>query len=124
MNQTDSPHSPNPVGIAWRSVDEIIMPVHLDDSGVIHVWLQANLEPLHLPVDLIHRIVKSIREILGRAVTKEMGVKHIHLIIFVPTNYDAKVGSWGFFRIERNEAGVDDTLHSHAVEFYLYPEGS
>ena len=122
VNQTDPSHSTNPAGALWQSVGEIMLPIHLNDGGTVHVSLQQMLAPLQLPADLIHRIAKSIQDILERPAIKEIG-GHAHLFIFVPTKYKARVGSWGFFCIERDEAEGGNARYTRAVNLYLYPEG-
>lgn len=101
---------------------EITLPVDLDGRESIYSPLQEKLVPLHLPVDLIPKITKSIHESMQRAVMKEAGLEHIHLFIHVPADYNTRDGSWGFFRIERMDAEGAHASHSHAVDLYLYPE--
>lgn len=98
------------------------MPVNLDGSITTRSLLGEKLDPLQLPMELMDRIVKSIQEVLARAVIAETGSEHIHLFIFVPVNYSTMGRTWGFFRIERINAGDNNASPSHAVDLYLYPE--
>jgi hypothetical protein len=120
MKQTDPPHES--ARSAWQSIGEILLPVDSDGREAIHPSLQECLAPLHLPTDFIHRVAKSLDEILQRAVTKQTGLEHIHLFLYLPANYSAQMGSWGFFRIERIHAGGAQGARNHAVDLYLYPE--
>jgi hypothetical protein len=121
MNHTipSHPQKDKPV---WQNIGEMMLPVSTDDSDAILSLLERKLEPLQVPVELIHRIVKSIQEVSGRVGTGSVEREHIHLFLFVPANYRIMRGTWGFFRIERINAGDDNTSPSHAVDLYLYPE--
>jgi hypothetical protein len=99
------------------------LPIGPDGGDAIRSLLEETLDPLQLPVELIRRVVKSIQEVTGRAVAGGLLMEHIHLFIFVPTNYRSMRGMWGFFRIERINAGDDNSPPNHAVDLYLYPEG-
>jgi hypothetical protein len=121
MNQT-TPSQPHGAAPTWQNIGEMSLPVSTDDGDAILSLLAGKLELLQLPVELIHRIVKSIQEVSMRAEMGGMRMEHIHLFIFVPANYKIVRGTWGFFRIERMNAGDDNTSPSHAVDLYLYPE--
>jgi hypothetical protein len=121
MNQTIPSH-PQRAKPAWQNIGELMLSVGPDDSNAIPSLLQEKLEPLGLPMELIDRIVKSIREVAERAVMGGVRLEHIHLFIFVPANYRVMGGTWGFFRIERINAEDDNTSPGHAVDLYLYPE--
>jgi hypothetical protein len=107
---------------AWQNIGEIVLPVGLADNGAILSLLKEKLDPLSLPTELLHKIVKSIKEVPGRAVAAGIRFEHIHLFIFIPTNYNTAAGTWGFFRIERIDSEDDNTSSGHAVDLYLYPE--
>jgi hypothetical protein len=121
MNKTTPSHL-HGTAPTWQNIGEMKLPVSTDESDAILSLLEGKLEPLQLPVELIHRIVKSIQEVSMRAEMGGMRIERIHLFLFVPANYRIMRGTWGFFRIERINAGDDITSPSHAVDLYLYPE--
>lgn len=121
MNQTIPSHPQRGTPL-WQNIGEMMLPVSTDDSDAMLSLLEGELEPLQLPVELIHRIVKSIQEVPGRAGMGGIEREHIHLFLFVPTNFRIMRGTWGFFRIERINDGDGSTSTSHAVDLYLYPE--
>jgi hypothetical protein len=119
MNQTNPSRKTTSV---WQNIEEIMLPVSSNDSDAILSLLEEMLGPLQLPVGLIDRIVKSVQEVAGRAMMGGLRMERIYLSVFVPANYGILRGTWGFFRIERINAGDDNNSPSYAVDLYLYPE--
>jgi hypothetical protein len=122
MNQTHTSQIPR-AAPAWQNIGEIRLPVSPDNGDAIPALLEEKLAALHLSLELMHRIVKSIQEVSMRLEMREKGMEHVRLFLFVPAHYSPMTGTWGFFRIERTTAEDDSSSPSHTVDLYLYPEG-
>lgn len=113
------PRIPRGSGADWKVLGELEVSLGADADAALRDWLAEILRPLDLPADFQNKVLNSAREAAARLTREEtLTFDHIHLLILVPTERASKRGTWGFFRIEKIEAGGD-----HAIEFYLYVEG-
>ncbi len=107
----------------WQRICDIPVSTGDDNMSLIRMELEAKLEPLHLPLELMDRLMHSTQEIMQHAALPEAGSPSVHMFIYVTQDHRSKAGPWGFFRIERINRTDDNLPRDHAVEFYLYPEG-
>ncbi len=111
---------------AWHMLGELVLPIVKSTDQAVHTWLVEVLMPLNLSSEFMGRVLGSAQESVGNTINpnSESALSHIHISILVPRGHIPSRKSWGFFHIERIEAGVDssDEIH-HAIEFYLYVEG-
>jgi len=93
------------------------------DDALI-TWLTEILSPLDLHVDFLNRILFSARDAFARDMQLEIGMKFEQstLQVYVPLISSAFSGTWGFFRIEKNENTAADIRPGHVIAFYLYLE--
>lgn len=111
----------------WQFLGELELPAaeaNLDET--IHTWLTRLFDPLALHGDFLKRIIKSAQDAAGRVFQSESAGKydHIHLVIYGPRDQGSKLGTWGFFRVEKVEnAAEEPSTVAHSIEFYLYREG-
>jgi hypothetical protein len=116
----------NNPGVGWQILGEMELPLGTSMADALHAWLKEILHPLNLQAELINKIITSAQDAVARAVHAGFMHKfeHIHLMVFVPSEQQAKERTWGFFRLEKIEAAKEgQTDGDHAVELYLYGEG-
>ena len=103
----------------WNMLGEIELPAGSNANMSIGSWLTELLAPLSLNEHVLHKVLRSAEEYVGRALAQKVyrGFDHIHLSIFAPHEPTSTANTWGFFRIEK----IDGT--DHTVEFYMYVEG-
>ena len=112
---------------AWEVLGALELPIGASVEDIIHGWLTDILQPLHLQVEQLGKVIVSAQDAVVRAVQAANldQFEHIHLIVFVPSKRDAKTQAWGFFRLEKIEDLKDQsTVRDHTVAFYLYGEGA
>lgn len=111
---------------AWHMLGELVLPIVKSTDQAVHTWLVEVLMPLNLSSEFMGRVLGSAQESVGNTINpnSESAISHIHISILVPRGHIPSRKSWGFFHIEKIEAGVDssDEIH-HAIEFFLYVEG-
>jgi len=110
----------------WQILGELELSVGASLEEALYAWLIEILRSLHFQPELINKIILSAQDAIARAVHAETmdKFKHIHLVVFVPSELEEKEPAWGFFRLEKIEDSKDEqTGGDHAVEFYLYGEG-
>lgn len=105
---------------------KLVLPITKSTDEAVYTWLAEVLMPLKLPADFLGMVLGSAQESVGNTIhpNPDDTLSHIHISILVPRGHIPSGKSWGFFHIERIEAGVDssDEIH-HAIDFYLYVEG-
>jgi hypothetical protein len=110
----------------WQFLGELVLPVGADPDDTIRAWLTELFDPLALHGGFLNRILVSAQEAAARAFQGEAAMKcdHVHLVIFGPRDPGPKLGTWGFFRVEKIENTADaSSTAAHSIEFYLYMEG-
>lgn len=110
----------------WQLLGEIELTVNPDTDRTVGKWLTVILSALNPHADFINKVLRSAEEAAARAMQSGavMKYQHTHLLIYVPTDRPAGRQTWGFFRIEKMAAQVEDqTRLDHDIEFYLYLEG-
>jgi hypothetical protein len=123
VNHTDTSPSQGP-GTSWQILGELTLPAGSNAGESIHAWLTEILNPLHLPMGMMEKILRSAQETAGRIAQPEAKLEHIHFLVFAPVHHTSKGQTWGFFRIEKIEQANPFTdAPDHAIEFYLYLEG-
>ncbi len=122
MNQNNPSRFPSSYP-AWQAAGQVLLPANPGERMEARSRLVEKLDPLQLPEEFVHRIETSVRQILERVDTREPRFDHVRLFIFVPVDYKANRGSWGFFRIERIDSSDAGRFRGHAVDLYLYPDG-
>jgi len=123
VNTDNNTHN---LSAGWQSLGELELPVGASIEDALHAWLTEILQSLHFQPELINKIILSAQDAVERADHAETmdKFKHIHLVVFVPSEREEKEQAWGFFRLEKIEDSKDEqTGGDHAVEFYLYGEG-
>jgi len=116
----------NNSGAGWQILGELELPVGASVEDTLNSWLTKILQPLHFQPELLNKIIVSAQDAVARSVHAEIMDKfvHIHLVVFVLSERDAKEKAWGFFHLEKIEDPKDEQAGGdHAVEFYLYGEG-
>lgn len=109
----------------WQIVGELELPFGVDAHSMISAWLLEVLAPLHLDVGFLNKVLRSAEDAAARAMRTEtvMKYQHTHLLIHIPVSRPASLQTWGFFRIDKVEPGVDNAnFRDHSIEFYLYLE--
>lgn len=122
MNTYNTTHNPS---AGWQILGELELPVGASVEDALYAWLTEILHSLCLQAELLNKIIASAQDAVARAVHAEImyKFKHIHLVVLVPSEREAKEQAWGFFRLEKIEdAKEEQTGGDHAVEFYLYGE--
>jgi hypothetical protein len=108
----------------WQFLGQIELSADLN-ADTIHTWLVELLTPLNLHSGLVNQLLNSAQDAAIRALHSNTGMsfEHIHLSVFVPSEFTALGRIWGFFRIEKIDGteSIEDRPN-HAVEFYLYQE--
>ncbi len=110
----------------WRLLGELELPAGIDLDGALRSWLAELFAPLALREDFRNRFLNSARDAAARAFREDAGrlPDHIHLVIHVPRDRQARQGTWGFFHVEKLvHAAAEPSPVTHSVEFYLYVEG-
>lgn len=123
MNTDNNTHSPD---TGWQILGELELPAGASVEDALYAWLTEILHPLHLPAELLNKIIVSAQEAVARATRAGIVQKfeHIHLMVLVPATHKEQERTWGFFRLEKIEdAKAPRTAGDHAVELYLYGEG-
>src|SRR5919106_4390480 len=83
VNHTDTSPSQGP-GTSWQILGELTLPAGSNAGESIHAWLTEVLNPLHLPMGMMEKILRSAQETAGRIAQPEAKLEHIHLLIFAP----------------------------------------
>jgi hypothetical protein len=111
---------------AWKMLGEIQLTPGDDSHHTVDKWLGVILSRLELQEDLVSKVHSSAREAVGRALHTGQAIRfaRLHVLVFARTDLTARHRSWGFFRIEKVETESVKENPDHAIEFYLYPEGS
>lgn len=124
MNTDNTTHTPN---TDWQILGELELPIGSNAQNTLYAWLTEIIRPLNMQAELVNKIIASAQDAVARAVHAEILLKfeHIHLTVFVPSERKEKEQAWGFFRLEK----IEDTKQKltggdHAIEFYLYGDGS
>lgn len=123
MNTDNTTHNS---AAGWQILGELELPVGASVEKVLHAWLTKILHPLNLQMELSIKIIASAQEAVARAIQAEITPKfdHVHLTVFIPSEWEEKKQAWSFFRLEKIEDMKDEqTDGTHAIEFYLYGEG-
>jgi hypothetical protein len=110
---------------SWQMLGELILLGDSSPNELISAWLTELLAPLDLHEKFMDRVLNSIQNYTGRALSPKAGIPcgHIHLSIFGPNKRTSSGQTWGFFRIEKIDSAEPSMAHpDHAVEFYLYQE--
>jgi hypothetical protein len=109
----------------WQVLGKLELPMGSSADDAIESWLVETLGLINLRTDSLNKVLKSAQEVAARAMQSEALVqfKHVHLLVFAPTERALEGQSWGFFRIEKIDRGGDNANPDHTVEFYLYLEG-
>jgi len=103
----------------WQMLGELTLTNESAGDEQIRSWLTGLLLPLALQAEFLNRIVVFARDAARRALQPELKLEHIHLKIFCPRDLASTGQTWGFFQVQKLE-----DVSSHAVEFFLYTEGS
>lgn len=124
MNTDNTTHSPN---IGWQILGELELPVGASVEDALYAWLTEVIQPLNLQTELLNKILASAQDAVARAIQAKIMHKfeHIHLLVFVPSEREAKAQAWSFFRLEKIEDVKKEGQSGgdHTIEFYLYREG-
>jgi hypothetical protein len=110
----------------WQLLGEQVLPIGTDLQDAIGDWLVQLLRPHQLHEAFLNKLIDSAKEAVLRASyadpVEQTG--HLHILVYIRNGASA-VQTWGFFRIEKIEELKDgQDVPGHAIDFYLYPEGS
>ena len=122
MKKQDESYQYDP-NIDWQILGELKLYGQENVGETIYAWLIEILRPLVLHHNLVSTIVKSMQDSGMRALQEKAESKYIqiHLVLFVPNEFETKAGTWGFFRIENNENQVGyKSYPKHEIKLYLY----
>lgn len=124
MNATNLP--PAKKSHQWKILGETSIPVDENLDPSIQEKLAEILCPLPLPSELLEKVLTSAQEIAQQALQHNLGesrIKNIHLRVFVRSDHNSGLQTWGFFLIEKNRfAQKNEAESSYLMEYYLYPE--
>jgi hypothetical protein len=125
VKHVDSSLPPDSVP-GWKMLGELQLAPGDDSHHTVDKWLGVILSRLELQEDLVNKVLRSAWEAVGRALQTAQATRfdHLHVIVFVRADLTARHRSWGFFRIEKVETEDVKETPDHAIELYLYPEGS
>lgn len=110
----------------WQVLGELQLTAGSDVHDTVDGWLAVLLSQLELDREFVNKVLRSAQEATGRILqtTHTTGFEHLQLLVFVPTDRRRRRKCWGFFRIEKVEAEMNQVHPAHAIEFYLYLEGN
>ena len=108
----------------WQTLGQLELRVGLDAEHTVNKWLTVVLSRLDLRADFLGKVLRSAQEAVSRAmqVESERKFEHLHLLIFIPSDFMQNSSNWGFYRIERVEPAVGKANPDHTIEFYLYQD--
>lgn len=116
-----------PLPVDWQLLGELELPVGSTIESALHTWLVELLAPFRLQSNFLNKVLASMQESTGRVMqlNTEGLFEHVHLSVFAPEPQSQRGKTWGFFRIVKIDRLEKQKDHlDHAVEIYLYPEGS
>jgi len=110
--------------LGWQPLGELESTDGIAVEEIVSNWLESILSRLDLHVEFAEKVSQSAQETLSR-VMQTKGVRkfeHVHLLVFIPTDYHQRKSNWGFYRIEKVEEQVGKANPDHSIEFYLYQD--
>ena len=108
----------------WQTMGELELTVEIGADHAIGKWLAIILGRLDLRADFLGKVLRSAQETVSRAMQVESDRKfeHLHLLIFIPSDFMQNSSNWGFYRLEKVEIAAGRTNPDHTIEFYLYQD--